>query len=179
MRGVIFTELYELIEEKFGFELLDDVLMDLELSNDGAYSATGNYPFSELLAIVVKLHEETEIPINSLLEVFGEYLFTRLLAMHPHLAKTEDVLEFLEHVETYIHIEVKKLYPDAELPKFNIVSKDDNSFKFYYISSKKLHHLAKGLIQGLSNHYNQPVSIEMGLEDEEGVFFEVTRIQEV
>lgn len=83
MRGVIFTELYELIEEKFGFELLDDVLMDLELSNDGAYSATGNYPFSELLAIVVKLHEETEIPINSLLEVFGEYLFTRLLAM-PH-----------------------------------------------------------------------------------------------
>lgn len=175
MRGIIFTELYELVEEKFGFELLDDILMELELSNDGAYSATGNYPFSELLSIVVKLHEHTEIPINDLLEVFGEYLFTRLLAMHPEFALTENVLDFLENVETYIHIEVKKLYPDAELPKFDIVSKDEHTFKFYYVSSKKLHYLAKGLIQGLANHYQQPVDIEMGLEDDNGVFFEVTR----
>ncbi|CAA6809015.1 MAG: Guanylate cyclase-related protein [uncultured Sulfurovum sp.] len=176
MRGIIFTELYELVEEKFGYELLDDVLLDLELTNDGAYTATGNYPFSELLDILIKLHEHTKIPIEDLLEVFGEYLFTRLLNMHPELAKTENVLEFLEQVETYIHIEVKKLYPDAELPKFNIVSKDEKSFKFYYISSKKLHHLAKGLIQGLSNHYKQPLEIKMGLEDKIGVFFEVTRI---
>ena len=175
MRGIIFTELYELVEEKFGFEFLDDILMDLELTNDGAYSATGNYPFSELLNIVIKLHEHSKIPIPDLLEVFGEYLFTRLLAMHPELAKTENVLDFLEQVETYIHVEVQKLYPDAELPKFDIVSKDDNSFKFYYISSKKLHHLAKGLIQGLSNHYKQPIEIKMGQEDDKGVFFEVTR----
>ncbi|CAA6800267.1 MAG: Guanylate cyclase-related protein [uncultured Sulfurovum sp.] len=176
MRGIIFTELYELVEEKFGFEFLDDILMDLELTNDGAYSATGNYPFSELLNIVVKLHEHSKIPIPDLLEVFGEYLFTRLLSMHPELAKTENVLDFLEQVETYIHVEVQKLYPDAELPKFDIVSKDDHSFKFYYVSSKKLHHLAKGLIQGLSNHYKQPIEIKMGQEDDKGVFFEVTRI---
>jgi len=176
MRGIIFTELYELVEQKFGFELLDDIIVDLELTNDGAYSSTGNYPFSELLNILVKLHEHTKIPINTLLEVFGEYLFKRLLDMHPEFALTDNVLDFLDNVENYIHIEVKKLYPDAELPKFKIVSKDENSFKFYYISSKKLHYLAKGLIQGLSNHYNQPLEIKMELEDDEGVFFEVTRI---
>ena len=43
MRGVIFTELFELIEEKFGFEALDDIIMGADLPNDGAYSATGNY----------------------------------------------------------------------------------------------------------------------------------------
>lgn len=175
MRGLIFTELYELVEETFGFELLDDVLLDLELTNDGAYSSTGNYPFSELLEILVKLHQHTKIPINSLLETFGEYLFKNLLGMHPEFAISKNVLDFLDDVENYIHIEVKKLYPEAELPRFNIVSKDENSFKFYYISSKKLHYLAKGLIKGLSNHYNQPLEIVMGLEDEQGVFFEVTR----
>jgi hypothetical protein len=175
MRGIIFTELYELIEDKFGFELLDDIILELNLPNDGAYSATGNYPFSELLSIVLKLHEHTKIPIETLLEVYGEYLFKRLLELHPEFAITENVLEFLDNVENYIHIEVKKLYPDAELPKFKIVSKDENSFKFYYISSKKLHHLAKGLIQGLSNYYNQPLEIKMELEDNEGVFFEVIR----
>lgn len=176
MRGLIFTELFELIEDKFGFEALDDIIVKADLANDGAYAATGNYPFSELLSIVVKLHEHTQIPIDTLLEVFGEYLFTRLFEAHPQFSGTKNILEFLENVETYIHIEVKKLYPDAELPKFDIVAKDEKSFTFYYISAKHLHHLAKGLIVGASKYFNQPVEVEMTLQENKSALFTVTLV---
>lgn len=176
MRGVIFTELFEVIEEKFGLELLDDVIVGADLSNDGAYAATGNYPFSELLSIVVQLHEKTEIPIDTLLEVFGENLFSRLLTQHPEFDTNKNILDYLENVETYIHIEVKKLYPDSELPKLDIVSKDERSIVFYYISSKQLHNLAKGMIMGASKYFEQPVEITMIPQEDKTVLFTVTRI---
>jgi hypothetical protein len=174
MRGLIFTELFELIEDKFGFETLDDIIVAAELPNDGAYAATGNYPFSELLSIVVALHNHTKLPIEVLLETFGEYLFERLLESHPQFKSTDNVLNFLENVENYIHIEVKKLYPDAELPKFEPVSKTEEAFTFYYISTKQLHHLAKGLIVGASKHFEQPLDIEMTPQEDGRVLFQVS-----
>lgn len=176
MRGLIFTELFELVEDRFGFELLDDIIVEANLPNDGAYAATGNYPFSELQSIVAKLHEHTNIPIETLLEVFGEYLFTKLFEAHPQFSGLKDILDFLENVETYIHIEVKKLYPDAELPKFDIVSKDEKSFTFYYISAKQLHHLAKGLIVGASKYFDQPVEIKMEVQENNSTLFTVTKV---
>ncbi|MBU1667462.1 heme NO-binding domain-containing protein [bacterium] len=177
MRGLIFTELFELVEDRFGYELLDDIIVEANLPNDGAYASTGNYPFSELQTIIVKLHEHTNIPIETLLQVFGEYLFTKLFETHPQFDGAKRIIDFLENVETYIHIEVKKLYPDAELPKFDIVAKDENSFTFYYISSKQLHHLAKGLILGASKYFNQPVTINMKVEEEnKRTLFSVTQV---
>jgi len=175
VRGVIFTELFELIEEKFGFELLDDVIVGAHLPNDGAYAATGNYPFPELLSILAQLHEQTKLPVDTLLEIFGAYLLARLLAQHPEFDFSKNILDFLENVENYIHIEVQKLYPDAEFPKLNIVSKDEKSLTFYYVSEKQLHHLAKGMIVGASKHFEQPIEITMTPQEDKSVLFRITR----
>lgn len=176
MRGLIFTELFELIEEQFGFEALDEIILGAKLPNDGAYAATGNYPFSELLSIVTQLHHYTKLPIERLLETFGEYLFKKLLASHPQFDSSMDILSFLENVENYIHIEVKKLYPDAELPKFEPILKTENTFSFYYISSKQLHYLAKGLILGASHHFAQPLQIEMAPQEDGRVLFTLSSL---
>lgn len=174
MRGFIFTELYELIEDKFGYEALDNIILASEVPNDGAYTATGNYPFDELLALVVALHEYSKLPIITLLEVFGEQLFSRLVSSHPEISINYSLLDFLENVELHIHHEVQKLYPDAELPTFDIISKNDTNFTFYYNSKKQLHHLAKGLILGASKHFNTPVDIEMTLTDDQRALFSIT-----
>lgn len=176
MRGLIFTELYELIEEKFGYEMLDEIIVDSGVPNDGAYSATGSYPFSELLALVVQLHQKSKLPIETLLEVFGEELFKKLISAHPQFETNMNIINFLENVELYIHHEVQKLYPDAELPKFDIVSKNEKEFVFYYRSNKQLHHLAKGLILGASTYFSNPVEIEMLPQEDKRVLFTVTLV---
>jgi len=175
MRGIIFTELIELIEEKFGFDTLDDVIDMADLDNDGAYAATGSYPFEELLRLVISLSETSSIPIPTLLEVYGEHLFGKLIHMFPEFNKTNDVLDFIKGVETYIHVEVKKLYPDAELPHFELLSASPERLELYYISAKNLPHLAKGLMQGASKHFGQPIDIEFSSIDDKKSLFVVTR----
>ena len=138
MRGMIFTELFELIEEKFGYDRLDDVIDASALENEGSYTATGNYSFDELVRIVISLSEQTDIPIPALLEVYGEYLFPKLLKVLPELSKDADILEFIESVENHIHVQVRKLYPDAELPTFELLSSSPEILKFYYISKKNI-----------------------------------------
>ena len=175
MKGMVFTELFELVEEKFGYDLLDDVIIESKLSNDGAYTKTGNYEFEELQRIVASLSKHTKLPIETLLEVYGEHLFIKLISMLPQFNNPKNILDFIEGVETHIHVEVRKLYPTAELPTFDIISKNDTTLEFNYKSSRKLHHLAKGLLIGASKHFKEPIDIKMDEEDEH-VLFTIIRL---
>ena len=159
MKGMVFTELFELIEEKFGYDRLDDVIDASSLATDGSYTATGSYPFEELARIVTNLSEQTGIEAGTLLEVYGEYLFPKLLKVLPHLEKATDILSFIESVENHIHVEVRKLYTDAELPSFEVVSSNDKELKFNYVSSRSIPQLAKGLIVGASKYFEQDVDV--------------------
>lgn len=172
---MLFTELFELIKKKFGENLLDDVIDDSKLANDGAYTAIGSYEFDELVRILVSLSKHTNIQIPDLLELYGEYLFDKLIKILPQFNTSTDILDFIEKVETHIHVEVRKLYPTAELPSFDIIYKDDSTLEFFYVSSRKLHYLAKGLLLGASKYFNEPISIDMN-EDNERVLFKIKRI---
>lgn len=159
MKGMVFTELFELIEEKFGYDRLDEVIDSSSLATDGSYAATGNYPFEELSRIVTNLSEQTGIDAGTLLEVYGEHLFPKLLKVLPSLKQSTDILSFIESVESYIHVEVRKLYPDAELPTFEVLSSNEKELKFNYVSSKSIPQLAKGLIIGASKYFKQDVDV--------------------
>ncbi len=177
MRGMVFTELFELVEEKFGYDLLDKVIEASNLPNDGAYSATGSYPFEELVTIVVNLSENTNIPVPTLLEVYGEYLFDKLIKALPQFDQKDiDLLSFIESVEDHIHVQVKKLYPDAELPTFEIISSTPHELKFNYVSKKNIPNLAKGLILGASKHFNQHVEVNFEPLNNEKVLFTVKKV---
>jgi hypothetical protein len=177
MRGMVFTELFELVEEKFGFDMLDEVIEASSLPNDGAYTATGSYPFEELVTIVVNLSAKTEIPVPTLLEVYGQHLFGKLIKALPQFDNKDlDLLSFIESVEDHIHVQVKKLYPDAELPTFEIISSNQNELKFYYISKKNIPNLAKGLINGAAEHFGQDVDIDFEQTQNGKTLFTVKKV---
>jgi len=49
---------------------------------------------------------------------------------------------------------VRKLYPDAELPRFYHKQKSDNELTMYYLSSRHFEDLAVGLIIGCLKYFN-------------------------
>ncbi len=60
MKGIIFTEFMELVEEKFGLDVLDQVL---DLSNDeGVYTAVGSYDHKDLVKLIVNLSKVSGVP---------------------------------------------------------------------------------------------------------------------
>jgi hypothetical protein len=70
-----------------------------------------------------------------------------------------NLFSFLNSIDQYIHPEVLKLYPDAELPRFDAEIKSDNEIMLNYMSSRKMSDLAIGLIKGAANHFEEDVDV--------------------
>ena len=66
MKGIVFTEFLDLVEEKFGLEMVDDIINSSDLLSGGAYTSIGTYDFAEMHQLITHLSANTDIPINDL-----------------------------------------------------------------------------------------------------------------
>lgn len=161
MKGIVFTELIDMVETTFGADMMDDVLDDCTLESEGAYTAVGTYDHKELLEIVGVLSKHSDIPIRDLVHKYGHHLFSRFHELMPQFfEKPNNAFEFLESVHDYIHVEVKKLYPDAALPKFETRRMNDNLLIMTYRSQCPFADFAHGLMQGCVDFYKENITIE-------------------
>ena len=130
MKGIVFTQFLDLVEDKFGLEVLDKIINASNLESGGIYTSVGTYKFSEMLQLLQHLSAHTGISIDDLLLVYAEHFFGVIEVSYPGLLATyKDPIEMLSSIENHIHIEVRKIYPDAELPTFEVVEK-----KTYFFS---------------------------------------------
>ena len=151
----------ELVEQQFGMDTLDDIIEAAKLPNDGAYTATGTYDYQEIVKLVMLLSQKTGVPIPNLLHSFGKFLFNRFAQNYGVFFEgVPDARTFLSRIEGVIHVEVRKLYPDAELPRFEHRTLDDGSFQLDYFSARQFEDLAHGLIEGCCEHFNEPNQVE-------------------
>ncbi len=160
MKGVVFTELLEMVEERYSLETVDQMISKAALGHGGIYTSVGTYPVEEMFALVAALAEVSKVPPPLLLRAFGEHLFGRFVKGYPALFEgVGGPLELLERVDAYIHVEVRKLYPEAELPRFEAVAKSERVLELTYRSPRRLGDFAHGLIEGCGRHFGVPLDI--------------------
>lgn len=161
MRGVLFTLMFELVEETFGLEMLDALIHKSKLTDGGSYTAVGTYPHRDMLEIVTNLSEMTDTPANQLMTVFGNYMFPHLLDLHVENTGLlpDSCFGLLSKIENSIHIEVKKLYPDADLPHFSFSQSDQDTAELVYHSNRPFGSVAQGMIEGCVKHYGEQVIV--------------------
>ena len=84
-----------------------------------------------------------------------KYFFYSLKNSYPDLLSIyKDPIELLASVENHIHVEVLKIYPDAELPTFEVIEKTPDSLIMIYKSSRAMHYFALGLMNETFKHFN-------------------------
>ncbi|TWT94323.1 heme NO-binding domain-containing protein [Neorhodopirellula pilleata] len=169
MKGIVFTELIEMVEADLGIEIVDRMLTKADTPSQGSYTAVGTYDHGELIRLVIALSGETGIPVSELVRSFGRHLFGRFATLYPQFFRgVEGTLDFLPLIETYIHVEVRKLYPDAELPSFESEFVGE-SLEFYYQSSRPFADLAEGLVLACVDHFNERLDVQrIDLGDHDG-----------
>lgn len=161
MKGIVFTEFMELVEEKFGLEMVDTIIQDSELPSGGVYTSVGTYDHSEVISLVTSLSQRAGVPVSDLVFAFGCHLFKAFTRAYGELFKGIDsCASFLSKVESFIHVEVQKLYPEAMLPSIQYAELDENSFEVRYESSRPFADLAAGLIQECVRHFGENLEIE-------------------
>jgi hypothetical protein len=160
MKGMVFTEFTGLVETLFGANMVDDIMDDCDLASGGAYTNVGTYDYQEMIDLVSALSKRSGMAESDLYIAYGKHLFSRFHQMMPHFfKKPQNAFEFIQSVHDIIHVEVKKLNPDAELPSVIAEPIDERSMLVTYQSKKPFASFALGLIQGCIDHYQQPISI--------------------
>jgi hypothetical protein len=160
MKGVVFTEFMELVESRMGPDMLDRIITDAELPNDGAYTSVGTYYHAGLVRMVQALSNASGLSVPSLIHMFGEHLFQRFSISYRQLfADAPTTFDFLDRIDNVIHVEVRKLYPDAELPKLACERPAPNRLTMLYSSPRGFGDLAEGLIQGCIKHFGESITV--------------------
>lgn len=160
MKGVIFTEFLDFADRRLGTSVVETALAKLDLPSGGAYTAVGTYAHGELVAILNELCRSTGHQPTEMLREFGRSLFPVLARSYPALVQPEsDVLTMLERIDSVIHVEVLKLYPDAQLPTFHHERRGPHELVLDYRSERSFGDLAEGLLRGCIEHFQEPVEI--------------------
>ena len=160
MKGIVFKELIEMMETVVGEEATERVLEKSKLKSGGAYTSVGTYDHGEILNIVTELSKETKTDASILVNAFGKHLISVFKKVHPDFFNTSNTFEFLKTVHDIIHVEVKKLYPDAELPTIGYTELDSTNMIIHYSSSRPFAALAQGLIEGVIEHFQEKITLE-------------------
>jgi hypothetical protein len=179
MKGVVFIEFLEIVEARFSADMVDDIIDEAALTSGGAYTTVGTYPHEEMVALTMALSGRIGLGVKQLLLTFGEHLFGRFALGYPRFfVGYTDAFEFLAGVEDVIHAEVLKLYPDAELPRFDIEHHDAERLVLLYESRRHFEDLAEGLMRGCIAHFGGGISLQreqVGEGDERRERFILTR----
>jgi len=159
VKGLVFTTLYDFCEAHFGADMVDDVIDAAALPHQGAYTSVGTYPFEEMVSLISALVRLSGISMPEIMERFGEFCFSSWVKRFPALFNDRDIFDVLGDIDKFHEEEVRRLYPDAVLPSFKVMSRTPNELILEYCSCKPVADLAVGVIRGAGNHLGSPVDV--------------------
>lgn len=160
MKGTVLVELVKMAEEAFGEEVVDEVLDNADLISGGVFTSVGNYPCSDLVKIVEGLSRHSGVCGEVLQRKFGHWMLGHFNEKFPDtFVGKQNSIEMLESIDGEIHVEVRKLYPDAELPRFETKRISDNHLRVIYSSPRPLHAFCHGLIEACVEYFGEEATI--------------------
>ncbi|NRA31371.1 MAG: heme NO-binding domain-containing protein [Parvularculaceae bacterium] len=143
------------VEDHYGEEVADEALSTEGLSTDGAYTTVGYYPTDDLVKMVITTSNSTDVEVPVLIQRFGFDLFSKLADGHADMMQDfTNPIDLLASIESVIHVNVRRLYKDTELPRFDVIERQgDEHLTLAYSSTRPFADLAHGLVHGCLNHF--------------------------
>lgn len=146
MKGVLFNVVEDVVTEVMSADAWDDIVERAEVS--GAYTSLGNYPDEELGRLVAATAAQAELSEADTLRLSGRLGFKHLAERAPQLlVGLDDWRAVLGSLDDIIHPEVRKIYPESDVPGFDTID-DGDGLLVTYTSKRGLCALADGLMTG-------------------------------
>ncbi|HBF31895.1 heme NO-binding domain-containing protein [Rhizobium sp.] len=177
MKGIVFTEFLAFVADFWGEDMVDDIIEASAVPSRGAYTSVGTYPHQEMVSLLRALSDRSKLSADNVMQRFGFHLADRFSLLFPtFFSRSESFFVFLASIDDYIHVEVKKLYPDAELPSFEVVQTDGSVMTMRYHSSRKMEAFAEGLILGFARHFGRKIIVETMDDGNGATLFVITEM---
>jgi predicted hydrocarbon binding protein len=161
VHGLIFFYIQKFADEATSGKTTWLKLRDTVTASDNRYLPNEVYPDEDAIELLQKIADTCGEPLPELIERFGEFLAPHLIKVaSQNIDPTWRTLDLIENTEDIIHTMVRTAKPGAEPPVLETVRHSPNELHLVYSSSRQLCLLAKGITQGLANHYGETILIE-------------------
>lgn len=159
MHGMIFGELKKYVDTNLGGDSWATLLDQAGLANR-VYIPVKEYPDKEAAQLVVTASEITGIEISDLLKSFGVFMVPDLLLLFRRQIQADwDLMDLYTQIEDTIHKVVRLRSPGAKPPQLRVERKSSDEVIIYYSSPRRMCSLGVGLIQGIAETFDNPVTI--------------------
>ena len=129
----------------------------------------GTYPDEDLYELVSKTSAKLDIPLPYALRAFGKFAFPKLTEKVPGwLVNHAHPKDFLLTLNDIVHVEVRKLYKDADPPRFSFADPGPDKLAINYQSCLRLYDFVDGLIEGVGEHFDTAIEYTREITAENG-----------
>lgn len=158
MKGVIFNLLEQTVVAEHGEDFWDEALDRAALS--GAYTSLGQYDDGEMTALVGALAQVSGHSVAAVLRRFGRRAMPLLKQRYSELfLPFGSSRDLVMAVNSIIHPEVRKLYPDVQPPTFRFEDETEDAVTMRYESLRGLCALAQGFSEGAADLFGEGLSV--------------------
>lgn len=178
MYGIINTSIEELVIDKFGVPIWEEILLksgiqkQIFLSNE-AYDDAITYQLASATADVVG------ISIGDVLSEFGKWWILHTCQnRYGSMLKTggTDLAEFLMGLPSF-HNRVQLMYPKLSPPEFKVEKMAEHQYKLHYYSKRLgLQEFMRGLLYGLATYFKTEATVQLLQSRDQGFEFEIFEI---
>jgi hypothetical protein len=158
MKGVVFNIFEDFIVEGWGEEAYEALLDACPLHTKEPFVGPGTYPDTDLIMLVTRACQRFGVEAPDALRLFGTFMFPELAGRFSTFVEGHTAKSFLMSVHDVIHVEVRKLFPDAVTPSFHYEDPGGDELVIHYSSKRQLCFLMEGLLDGVGEHFG--VTIE-------------------
>src|ERR1044071_1790066 len=155
MLGIVFGELKQYVADLLGPEAWEGLLEGAGIGPK-LFLAIQEYPDQELAAILDAASSKTGLPVDALLEDFGDFIGPHLMRMYRVYIHPEwKTLDVIEHTEERIHRLVRVQHRGARPPYLSTTRRSADEIVVHYNSERRYCALARGIARGIARHYGE------------------------
>ncbi|MDH5324582.1 MAG: heme NO-binding domain-containing protein [Gammaproteobacteria bacterium] len=160
MYGMIFEFMRGYVQERHGGKPAWRTLLKATGRDNQIYFPSVDYPDRELVELAVTAAKTFRLPTSQLLEDFGAYMAPRLLDFYKMYidGKSWRSLELLENAGGCIRA-VERHNPNRKPPRILTQRLSLDKLVLQYQSRRKLCYVAKGVVRGLGEHFQEKITI--------------------
>lgn len=161
MHGLIFFYIQKFADEAAGGVAASVASRPSVAIGDARYLPAGVYPDAEAVRLLQTLAESTGRSLPETIEQFGRFLAPHLVKVAGrHVDPAWRTLDLVEHTEAIIHAMIRTANPGARPPVLETARPALDELHLVYSSERQLCSLARGLIQGIADHYHETIELD-------------------
>lgn len=160
MHGSICTIAKKFVEHHHGADVWN-VLLEHAGCPGASFSPIGDYPDEQVVGILTAACELLDCELDALLIEIGRFAGPELVTLATNMLHPSwKTFELVSNLETLIHRTIKINNPTAQPAHIQAHRLDDDHIQVIYSSRRGLCSLARGILEGVAEHYGENVAIE-------------------